>query len=105
MKKFIIIFWISFVNCTLAQAVTLYCDHEEWNHYVVLNIDYQNSIVQGPTFKGGRKFVATISTKNIIFDAETEKWKINRNTGVVIRKFMDITQKGTCSTKKPAKKF
>ena len=27
-----------------AYAVTIYCDHEEWNHYVILNIDYKNKL-------------------------------------------------------------
>ena len=87
-----------------ANALTLYCDNEQWNYYITLNIDYENKTVQGPTFKGGKKFNATISNKKIIFDAESEKWEINRNTGEIIRDFGNI-QKGQCSTKKPKQKF
>ena len=65
MKKLLIITTLGLFCFGTAQATTLYCDYHQWNDYVVLNIDYKNNIVQGPTFKGGKKFKATITNKKI----------------------------------------
>ena len=107
LKKLLGIVVLGLFLSSNAYAVTIYCDHEEWNHYVILNIDYKNKLVQGDKFGGGVAIKALISEKTITFSTQDEQWKINRINGKVYRTSYtsDINQIGLCSTKKPGKKL
>ena len=88
MKKLLGIVVLGLLWCGSASAITLYCDTEEWNDYLTLNVNYTFSIVQHPNFRGGKTFKADISDKTIFFMVEGEHWQINRSNGNFTRKIL-----------------
>ena len=94
----VMLFW-----CGNAYSLTLYCDSDEWNNYLTLDVNYELKIVQHNDFKEGLPFKADISEKTIFFIADGEHWTIDRINGKFIRKNfeVDINQTGKCSTNKP----
>ena len=96
-----IIFMLFF--CNYCYAKTFYCNSQEWNQYMVINVDFTSNFVQHPAFRNGEKYKAKISNKEIFFDVDGEHWSIDRKSGIFSRKNfkMEIYQNGKCTTKNP----